>query len=509
MARTELFAGIRRAMAIAATARRAGAPPIDELSDPAFAVARRAVLGGMLGAALFPILPASAQSRLGRSDARIAIVGGGLAGLNAAHKLVAAGAGHVTVYEANRRIGGRMLSGRNLVGAGTLVELGGSFINTDHEDMLELCREFGLALEDGTAGDDGRLTASYFIDGAPRGLGEIAGAAGDLVRRLDALRQETGDEAEARHDQDSAAALLDRIGVSGWLRKLLDVGLTQEMGLEPDRMTALYLIESFAPDPMQPKRGLFSSDQRFQIAGGNDRLPAAIAAKLGSRLRLGHRLEAVRRRGQGYTLSFDRGGATRDVQADLVILTLPLTVLRAVSLDIGLSPLTRRAIAETSYGTNAKLFAGLSARPWRAQGRSGECLNDLGFQAVWEDHSRDGAGPGAATIFAGGRTGVDFARGTARERVREITGLLDRALPGAAAAFTGRASRMHWPSNPYVRASYSCFAPRQMTEFATAFEPQDRVIFAGEHTSEDHSGYMNGAAESGRLAAEAAVKLLA
>jgi monoamine oxidase len=42
---------------------------------------------------------------------------------------------------------------------------------------------------------------------------------------------------------------------------------------------------------------------------------------------------------------------------------------------------------------------------------------------------------------------------------------------------------------------------------AGAFAPVGRVVFAGEHTAE-HSGYMDGAAESGRVAAEAVLRLL-
>jgi monoamine oxidase len=414
MARTGLFADLRLAMRMAACARRDGAPPLDEMADPAFMrmqrsrVSRRRLLGGAIGAGLVAALPPQA---LGRSDARIAVVGGGLAGLVAAYRLVQGGARDVTVYEANRRIGGRMLTGRNVLGAGSLVELGGSFINTEHEDMLALCREFGLPLEDGAAGEDATLAASYFVDGAHRTLREIADASTELARRIDEM-QKLGEAAEAQHDALNAAQVLDQAGVSGWLRRLLDIGLTQEMGLEPDRMSALYLIDTFSPDPALPKRGLFHSDQRFQIVGGNDRLPRAIAAKLGSRLRTGQRLLALRRRGRRYALSLAGDGGTRDVTADIVVLSLPLTVLRDVELDIGLSPLTRRAIGETTYGTNAKLFAGVAARPWRSQGRSGECLNDLGFHTVWEDHGEGGAGPGGFTIFAGGRTGVDFARGT-------------------------------------------------------------------------------------------------
>lgn len=498
MSRTPLFAALRHALALAAAARQPGAPPLDELADPGFG--RRALLAT---AALAP-LPAVAQPNLAARDARIVVVGAGLAGLVAAHRLVAAG-GNVTLYEANTRTGGRVLSGRNLVGEGTVVELGGSFINAEHADMLALAREFGLALEDGA--EEPGLLGTYFIGGQHHSIAEIAAESAAILPRIEALRGQP-EAAKAETDRVSAAAVMDRLEVSGWLRRLLDIGLTQEMGLEPDRMSGLYFTEYFAPDPARPQRGLFSSDQRFQIAGGNDRLPAAIAARLGNRIEPGHRLSAVRRQGNSYALVFDRSNETREVTADVVVLALPATMLRRVELSIGAPPLTRQAIRDLGYGTNAKLFAGLSARPWRAAGRSGECLSDLGIQTVWEDHARPGTGAGALTIFAGGRTGVEFARGRAADRARAAATAIDAALPGVQAGFNGRGTRMNWPGNPYVGASYSCFAPGQWLGFAGAFAPAGRVVFAGEHTAE-HSGYMDGAAESGRVAAEAVLRLLA
>jgi monoamine oxidase len=430
MSRTPIFASVRRAFALAAASRREGAAPLDEWLDRA-RLPRRAVLAGLAGAAL----PGIARAAPARRDARIAVVGGGLAGLVAAWRLVQAGAADVTVYEANNRTGGRMLSLRDSLGRGTVAELGGSFINSDHEDILALAQELGLALEDGAAAPE--LLPTCFIAGRHRSLADIAQEAAGLLPRLQALR-EAPETARPATDRRSAAEIMDGLGVSGWLRTLLDIGLTQEMGLEPDRMSGLYLVDSFAPDPADAKGGLFSSDQRFQVAGGNDRLPAAIAARLEGRIRPGHRLLALRRAGTAHRLVFAAGGATREVTADIVVLALPATMLREVELDAaGLPPLARRAIREITYGTNAKLMAGLDARPWRAAGRSGECLNDLGIQTVWEDHAGGGTGPGAMTIFAGGRTGVDFARGNAAERARAALRAVDPALPGAAAAFNG------------------------------------------------------------------------
>ena len=500
MSRSALFAELRRAFQLATAARQPAAPPLDELIQ----LPRRRVLGLGLAAAAIAPLPRLA---LGRQDTRIAIIGAGLAGLAAAHHLLKAGATAVTIYEANTRIGGRMFSLRETLGPGVIAELGGSFINSDHADVLALCRELGQTLEDGAAGGSGP-SATYFIAGRHRTIQEIATEATGLLTQLQTLR-DPSPETKARTDQRSAAEWLDRFGCTGWLRTLLDIGLTQEMGLEPDRMSGLYLSESFAPDPGQANRGLFSSDERYQVAGGNDRLPAALAAKLEGRIRRGHRLEALRTRGSSMVLNVAAPGGSTEITADIVILAIPATILRGVDLRLDIPPLTRRAIRELTYGTNAKLLAGLTGRPWRAQDMTGESLNDLGVQTTWEDHPREGTAPASLTIFAGGRTGVGFGTGRATDRAADALRRMNAAFPGMAAAFNGRASAMHWPSNPYVRGSYSCFAPRQMTDFSAAFAPVGQVILAGEHTSKTSSGYMNGAAESGRLAAEAAGRLLA
>ena len=84
-----------------------------------------------------PGLPAAA------GNARIAIVGGGMAGLNTAYKLQKAGL-RATIYEGADRTGGRIFTATNLLGDGLTTELGGEFIDSTHEEMLALMDEFGL-----------------------------------------------------------------------------------------------------------------------------------------------------------------------------------------------------------------------------------------------------------------------------------------------------------------------------------------------------------------------------
>jgi monoamine oxidase len=74
---------------------------------------------------------------------RIIVAGAGLAGLTAARELEGAGAS-VTIVEARDRTGGRVWTFRDGFANGQYGELGGEFIDAEHEALHRLCDEFGL-----------------------------------------------------------------------------------------------------------------------------------------------------------------------------------------------------------------------------------------------------------------------------------------------------------------------------------------------------------------------------
>ena len=60
----------------------------------------------------------------------------------------------------------------------------------------------------------------------------------------------------------------------------------------------------------------------------------------------------------------------------------------------------------------------------------------------------------------------------------------------------------YWAGHPWTRGSYSYWAVGQYTTIAGAErEAVGTCHFAGEHTSIDFQGYLNGAVESGQRAA--------
>ena len=72
----------------------------------------------------------------------VAIIGAGLSGLVAAHRLVEAEVTDVVVLEASDRVGGRALSHR--LADGTTLDVGGQWAARAHTRLLALAAEMGV-----------------------------------------------------------------------------------------------------------------------------------------------------------------------------------------------------------------------------------------------------------------------------------------------------------------------------------------------------------------------------
>src|SRR6266568_359035 len=95
---------------------------------------------------------------------RIAIIGAGIAGLNAALTLQDAGLA-CSIYEASNRIGGRMHSDTSTWADGMVSEWCGEFIDGDHRTILQLIERFRLKTIDlGQEIPDQAQTVMYFFN---------------------------------------------------------------------------------------------------------------------------------------------------------------------------------------------------------------------------------------------------------------------------------------------------------------------------------------------------------
>ena len=147
------------------------------------------------------------------------------------------------------------------------------------------------------------------------------------------------------------------------------------------------------------------------------------------------------------------------------------------------------------------------SRFWRMANpvNNGSIYSDQSFQNCWET-SRKQEGPcGILTNYLGGKTAVDA---TPEARFDATLKELNKIFPGAEATYLGKRVMMHWPTQEFTRGSYTCPLVGQVTtmlEHCATPELNGRLLFAGEHTSADFSGFMCGAIQSGNRAAQEAL----
>ncbi len=448
---------------------------------------------------------------------RVVVVGAGVAGLNATYKLQKAGV-VAEVYEGSNRVGGRMYTAKDLLGPGITTELGGEFIDSGHEEMLALADEFGLELVDTLAESEaGLVEVAYHFDGVTYGEEDVIEAFAPFAPLLQADYDSTGEVVNFEEDGGataldnlSIADYLDRLEMDGWFRELMEVAYVTEYGLEANQQSALNLLFLISLEANEDFWLFGESDERYKIAGGNQRITDELARRVEGQIRTEQRLEAVSSRGDGFALSFaGANGAASEVEADVVILATPFSTLRDVELRVELPEVKRRVIDELGYGTNAKVLAGFERPVWRELGFGGDAFTDEPFQLGWDSSRQQGAEAAGYTFYSGGQAGVEVGEGTPEEQVARLMPGLETIYPGVTAAQNGNVARFHWPTHEWTKGSYSCYKPGQWTTIAGAeIVPVGNLFFAGEHCSYDYQGYMNGGADTGRMAAEAVLELL-
>ncbi|WP_406413388.1 protoporphyrinogen oxidase [Streptomyces sp. NBC_01614] len=133
-----------------------------------------------------------AQTR--RGTGQVVVIGGGIAGLAAAHRLLAAGR-RVTVLEASDRVGGKLLPGTI---AGARVDFGAESMLARRPEAVALAREVGLA---DRLRSPATATASIWTRGALRPMpkGHVMGVPGTAA----ALTGVLSDEGLARIERDA------------------------------------------------------------------------------------------------------------------------------------------------------------------------------------------------------------------------------------------------------------------------------------------------------------------
>ena len=458
----------------------------------------------------------------------VAILGAGAAGLTAALRLIQAGA-KVELFEASHRIGGRIFTQDNFIpaelndGQPMFCELGGELVDSNHRDLIDLAHELGLEIQELKKDDFG--VEYYYFEGKIR-------TDKDLVPAFEFLAKQLAQDAEELTDKGKnyteKAKQFDRISIDDylqsftgkvepWVLRLLDVAYEIEYGRATQEQSALNLITYLSPDTKDGFKMFGDSDESKRVKGGNSRLIEALEKAIAGKVTIHrqHKLTAIATApGDKLQLTFDTPDGDKEFTHSKTICALPFTMLRDGRIagieTIGLSEEKLKAIRELGYGNNTKAMIGFKSRRWRQADpvNNGTTYSDQSFQNCWETSRKQEGPAGVLTNYLGGKTAVDAAPGTRFEATLKE---LDQIFPGAEAAYLGKRVMMHWPSQEFIRGSYTCPLIGQFTTVLTHCatpELEGRLLFAGEHTSADFSGFMCGAIQSGNRAAKEAMGLI-
>ncbi len=392
---------------------------------------------------------------------RIAIVGAGFAGLAAADALTAAGH-DVVVLEARDRVGGRVHS---VPFAGGPVERGAEFVFDGHEQVQAHCARFGLTLADkgfpyGDREPRGGLpTTRAEVVAAAAGLGAAAaggGSVADAIERLDA-------------DPAARAAVRARLEMThATPADRLDAGV-----LEGDEGSS------------------FGDYTSTTVVEGNQAIATGLASGLAD-LRLGAPVREVAwDHGGGVRLTVDGSG---DVEADRVVIAVPLAVLDQVAFTRALPDELRGALARAGIGHAAKLFLALTAPAPPAS-----VMAPAERYWTFTSLGAGGAPPRVCGAFAGTLEAVErlVPGGDPAPWVASVAKLRPdlQVDPASALAAT-------WHDDPWARGAYSAGVLGTLPgdeELLAA--PVGPLHWAGEHLAGAYAGYMEGALRSGQRAA--------
>ena len=293
------------------------------------------------------------------------VIGGGLAGLAAAYRLMQK-RWEVTLVEAGGRLGGRVKSHEFQRAPGLVCELGGEWIGDDHVEMKRLCGAFGLELQ------PHQYSNSFWNQHGRVRL--IAPGAWCLSQKSKAIWEKFKKRFPKLKPSD-----LRRMDKLDWWTQLEELGFDGDDLLKRDLMDSTDFGETIRMNSAYTATTEYLSgkDQKvndtdemdFKIVGGNSRLVDALADANGrDTIHTNCEVTHIIQKNGRVTV---RVKGRKPVHADACVCAVPAHCLRRIIWDPPISAEKRAAAEQLQYARITKTAVLCAKRFWPQPKKSG------------------------------------------------------------------------------------------------------------------------------------------
>lgn len=444
-----------------------------------------------------------------RREADAIVVGAGVAGLKAAHELIAAGRS-VIVLEANGRAGGRL---KRAEVAGYVGDVGGQWVGKGHEVLLDEAKRLGIATYDQYESGKtllqllGKLVSFTGIVPKMPFLSLIE--LGLLQRRWD--REMKTVPADAPWNAPRANEW-DGITLESWIVKNIRTKAAREFArlvssgawaAEARQVSYLWFLDALrSAGGLDYLMGVKGGALDAKFKGGMQQIAQGMADALGENLLLGTPVEKIVQDSRGVRVITAKG----EFSGRFVIVAAPPGPAARIQYEPHL-PASRDSLQQRMpTGAVIKIIVIYSIAFWRTAGYSGQVATDDDTLGIVMDDARE-TGPAALLCFMEGRHAVEMSAVGKDARKQKVIASLVRFFGPEAAHPIGYEDN-DWLIEPYIHGYVGHMPPGTMTRFGHALrEPCGRIHWASSETATEWAGYIEGGLRSGiRAAREVAAR---
>jgi monoamine oxidase len=299
---------------------------------------------------------------------------------------------------------------------------------------------------------------------------------------------------------------LEALDKKDWLTVLRNLGFTDEELRIRDLMDSTDFGESIRFVSGYAAAGEYAvscehNEMDFKITGGNSRLAEEFAKRIGEdSIKLNTLVEEINQVKGIVTVK------TKDAKfvCDAVICTVPTASLQKIKFTPELPIAQQKAAESLIYARIIKNSVLYDERFWEADNFS--MVSDTTSHYYFHSTQKQAGKQGILTAYAIGEKADVLASQDDKRRMEIIAGDLipfNKNAPNLARGISSYA----WQRDEFTKGAYAIYRPGQWFGVRPhLLKPHLKVLFAGEHLSDDWQGFMEGAIETGEAAAESLIK---